>query len=162
MNLSEDRPQSFPLRRSPIWPDVLFPLWPFPAQPRAPLSRHAGQFLKSSFRAGGRFRPKVFGSSEQLNSCHALTAALLSPAQHKGPQSLLIGVYTFQRSIAEPVGGSTPKFSGELTIKGLVKPLNLPFSLSCPAQGSPLPSFRFVVISPFCRAGWRLDPKVFT
>ena len=67
----------------------------------------------------------------------------------------------FQRSIAEPVGGSTPKFSGELTIKGLVKPLNLPFSLSCPAQGSPLPSFRFVVISPFLQSRLEARPQSF-
>ena len=67
----------------------------------------------------------------------------LSPAEHKGPQSLHIGLYD-KDLIAEPIGGSAPKFSGELTIKGLVKALRLPFSLSCPAQGSPIPSYRFV------------------
>ena len=46
--------------------------------------------------------------------------------------------------ITEPVGGSTPKFSGESTSFTLKKASTQPFSLSCPAQGSPVPSYRLV------------------
>ena len=45
--------------------------------------------------------------------------------------------------IIEPVGGSTPKFSGKLTSSSLKEAANRPFSLSCPAQGSPVPSYRY-------------------
>ena len=44
---------------------------------------------------------------------------------------------------AEPIGGSAPKFSLETKFSGLDRKLSDPFSLSCPAQGSPVPSYRF-------------------
>ena len=43
--------------------------------------------------------------------------------------------------LAEPVGGSTPKFSGKLKSSTVEESFAQPFSLSCPAQGSPVPSF---------------------
>ena len=47
--------------------------------------------------------------------------------------------------LSEPVGGSSPKFSGESISSTVRKAANNPFSLSCPAQGSPVPSYRSVV-----------------
>ena len=47
-------------------------------------------------------------------------------------------------NFAEPVGGSIPKFSGKLKSSTVEESFARPFSLSCPAQGSPVPSFRSV------------------
>ena len=47
-------------------------------------------------------------------------------------------------NLAEPVGGSIPKFSGKLKSSTVEESFARPFSLSCPAQGSPVPSFRSV------------------
>ena len=47
-------------------------------------------------------------------------------------------------SFLEPIGGSAPKFSAESTISNLVRKVTTDLTLSCPAQGSPIPSFRFV------------------
>ena len=46
--------------------------------------------------------------------------------------------------LAEPIGGSAPKFSGESTISNLLRERSESLSLTCPAQGSPTPSFRLV------------------
>ena len=51
-------------------------------------------------------------------------------------------------TLAEPVGGSTPKFSGKLKSSTVEESFAQPFSLSCPAQGSPVPSFRSVLLQP--------------
>ena len=48
-------------------------------------------------------------------------------------------------TLSEPVGGSTPKFSGKLKSSTVEESFAQPFSLSCPAQGSPVPSFRSVL-----------------
>ena len=50
-----------------------------------------------------------------------------------------------QFRLSEPVGGSLPKFSGEFDGFTMKKAATEPFSLSCPAQGSPVPSYRLVV-----------------
>ena len=44
----------------------------------------------------------------------------------------------------EPIGGAVPKFAHESKGSILLKELNQAISLSCPAQGFPVPSFRFV------------------
>ena len=44
--------------------------------------------------------------------------------------------------LSEPVGSSAPKFSGSDYLSGTKKHDGSPFSLSCPAQGFPAPSFR--------------------
>ena len=43
----------------------------------------------------------------------------------------------------EPIGGSTPKFSMVTEAFVFTKPASEPLSLTCPAQGSPVPSYRF-------------------
>ena len=42
----------------------------------------------------------------------------------------------------EPVGGTAPRFSSTRKSESYQKPSGLALSLSCPAQASPLPSFR--------------------
>ena len=44
----------------------------------------------------------------------------------------------------EPIGGTKPKFSQESESSTFTKQSGLQLSLLCPAQGAPLPSFRFV------------------
>ena len=44
----------------------------------------------------------------------------------------------------EPVGGSAPKFSGVAHLTGLIGSKDQSVTLTCPAQGSPIPSFRSV------------------
>ena len=46
--------------------------------------------------------------------------------------------------ISEPVGGSAPKFSEKSSGFVLTEKSDHPFSLACPAQGSPTPAFRSV------------------
>ena len=56
--------------------------------------------------------------------------------------SLRIGELT-KLALAEPVGGSPPKFTMKSSVSALKTLSGNPFELSCPAQGSPIPSFRF-------------------
>ena len=60
---------------------------------------------------------------------------------HSSIQVCQGGLKTF---IPEPVGGSSPKFSLLSKSFELEMPYSHPFSLSCPAQGSPVPSYRSV------------------
>ena len=69
----------------------------------------------------------------------------------------------------EPIGGSAPIFSLGLKSSTVEKPSSLPFSLSCPAQGFPVPSFRLdncydinwysdtlmLAKGAHCRTGWK-------
>lgn len=45
-------------------------------------------------------------------------------------------------NILEPIGGSAPKFSLETKITSLVRGTGKELALSCPAQGSPIPTYR--------------------
>ena len=47
----------------------------------------------------------------------------------------------------EPIGGSIPKFSGITHLTGLLGKSSQPLTITCPAQGSPVPSFRCVVLN---------------
>ena len=64
-------------------------------------------------------------------------------------------------NFAEPVGGSIPKFSGKLKSSIVEEYFARPFNLSCPAQGSPVPSFRSVSNHTISRASWGLVAKIF-
>ena len=44
----------------------------------------------------------------------------------------------------EPIGGSAPKFSAESSISDLVRGQASSLAMACPAQASPVPSFRSV------------------
>lgn len=46
---------------------------------------------------------------------------------------------------SEPVGGSAPKFPSETDLSRLTHKEGNPLRLTCPAQASPLPSFRCVL-----------------
>ena len=59
----------------------------------------------------------------------------------------------------EPVGGSAPKSPALISTLTPSMASALPFSLSCPAQGAPVPSYR--PVKPFClRASRWLVPQV--
>ena len=45
-------------------------------------------------------------------------------------------------SLSEPVGGSAPKFSTDSKGSIFVRPVKEPIVQLCPAQGSPVPTFR--------------------
>ena len=63
----------------------------------------------------------------------------------------------------EPIGGSAPKFSS-VAIEQILGTGSEPISLTCPAQGSPSPAFRYLLMrrkSFLCRANWWLGTKVF-
>ena len=51
-----------------------------------------------------------------------------------------------QLCITEPVGGSAPKFSEKSSGFVLTEKSLHPFSLACPAQGSPTPAFRSALL----------------
>ena len=48
--------------------------------------------------------------------------------------------------LLEPVGSSRPKFSEDISLKGLIREEVKTVTLVCPAQSYPLPSFRCVEI----------------
>ena len=63
----------------------------------------------------------------------------------------------------EPIGGSKPKFSINSDSQSFTHAKSESLSLSCPAQGSPIPTFRLVLIFIVCemfRAHWRIKTKV--
>ena len=72
--------------------------------------------------------------------------------------------------ILEPIGLSKPKFSTILDSSAFKKKLGLGIALTCPAQGVPIPSFRYckinnlVLTSTFsflCRACWVSKAQIF-
>ena len=70
---------------------------------------------------------------------------LICPAQGSPVPSHRL-VHLSRSPFAEPVGGSSPKFSTDLTTSGVKRSSKVPFSLSCPAQGSPVPAYRLNLI----------------
>ena len=63
----------------------------------------------------------------------------------------------------EPIGGSSPKFSAESSISNLIRDQARSLAMSCPAQASPVPSFRSVSLSmrhSLFRTHWELAAKV--
>ena len=80
------------------------------------------------------------------------------------PSSFKLLVFLSNSSFLEPIGGSAPKFSAESTISNLVRKVTTDLTLSCPAQGSPIPSFRFVTSNLLWikfRTNWKFIAKVF-
>ena len=76
-----------------------------------------------------------------LNKASSLPLDLVCPAQGSPvPSHRLVNLSRF--SLAEPVGGSAPKFSTDLTTSGVKRSSDAAFSMSCPAQGSPVPAYR--------------------
>ena len=110
-------------------------------------------------RARWRINPKIsFGDNCQPGqTCLFLFGSLLPspgcprPRLQASPKNLSL----------EPVGGSAPKFSALASSSTVAMPSKLPFSLSCPAQGSPVPAYRFVVCQEYhCRACWRVSSQI--
>ena len=67
------------------------------------------------------------------------------------------------KTFLEPIGGSAPKFSAESTISNLIRHRLSSLALSCPAQGSPVPSFRSVYVwltLTIARTHWKLSAQV--
>ena len=96
------------------------------------------------FRAGRWISPKVLGTLKQLNFDHALPSTILSLVQHKGLLSLPTG-QSYSDSLLEPVGGSAPKFPAESSISNLARVPASSLSLTCLAQGAPVPAYRRVI-----------------
>ena len=64
--------------------------------------------------------------------------------QHLG-NSMTLNLKWIPPLYVEPIGGTKPKFSQESESSTFTKQSGLQLSLLCPAQGAPLPSFRFVL-----------------
>ena len=64
--------------------------------------------------------------------------------RHKARPSHRIGELSTKLALTEPVGGSSPKFTLKSSVSALKTLSGNPFEFSCPAQGSPIPSFRSV------------------
>ena len=75
-----------------------------------------------------------------------LEMLLVYHAQHRVHQFLHSGWFLTNnsKSFLEPIGGAGPKFAHESKGSILLKKFGQTISLSCPAQGFPVPSFRFV------------------
>ena len=65
----------------------------------------------------------------------------------------------------EPIGSAKPKFSSILKSSSIEMTAESPLALTCPAQGSPLPAFRYfnynlVFLHFVCRTHWQCQAKV--
>ena len=63
------------------------------------------------------------------------------PAQGSPVPAFRLVLPTFL--ITEPVGGSAPKFSSDAKTSGIDRAAMHSLSLACPAQGSPVPAYRY-------------------
>ena len=114
---------------------------------RGPLSHHIGQLMQGFLlEPVGGSAPKFSGELKggTMEKASFQPTSLSCPAQGS-PVPSYRSVNVVKLFSAEPVGGSAPKFSGELKISTPEKASDEPLSLSCPAQGSPVPSFRSVL-----------------
>ena len=91
-----------------------------------------------------KFAQKTNGLIDVQKSGNAIS--LSCPAQGSPIPSfrLVSHKYTILKSFLEPIGGAGPKFAHESKGSILLKEFGQTISLSCPAQGFPVPSFRFV------------------
>ena len=68
--------------------------------------------------------------------------SLNCPAQGSPVPTFRFVPFKFILFEIEPIGGSAPKFSGVSDLSRLIGKASHPQTLSCPAQGSPIPTFR--------------------
>ena len=96
----------------------------------------------------GGSKPKFSIVTDLMRYSHGKdeSISLSCPAQGSPiPTFRLVARVIFNNSnLSEPVGGSAPKFSGNSHLSGLIGKKNHFQTLSCPAQGSPVPTFRLV------------------
>lgn len=59
-------------------------------------------------------------------------------------KSALVQVALFTFDFLEPIGSTKPKFSEDVNSKSINRVEGSAVTLVCPAQGSPMPAFRFV------------------
>ena len=111
----------------------------------------------------GGSSPKFSGDQtiRVLSKASSMPLDLICPAQGS-PVPAHRFVHPSRSSLAEPVGGSAPKFSTDLTTSGVKRSSNAPFSLSCPAQGSPVPAYRLYLILVFSEPVGGSSPKFST
>ena len=87
-------------------------------------------------------RPSFHLRRQALDSQPDCKAHSVYLVRHKDRPSPHIGEQLTKLALAEPVGGSSPKFTMKSSVSALKTLSGNPFELSCPAQGSPIPSFR--------------------
>ena len=84
--------------------------------------------------------------TSDMSRSSARTLSLSCPAQ--GSPSPSFRFISCQKYfLSEPVGGSPPKFTLETKTLTMERVSEDPLSLSCPAQGSPVPAYRLVPLS---------------
>ena len=111
---------------------------------RVVLLLHGSSLLNcSQFRASWRISPQVscrgIHHLPHGQACHNFTGSCLSSPG--GPSPSLQASF-IKTTFLEPVGGSAPKFPALTSTLTPSMPSALPFSLSCPAQGAPVPAYR--------------------
>ena len=89
-------------------------------------------FLSSLQLQLSRFLPTT------ISQWHWHAQLSLVPAQHSGETFH----HFFNIPALEPIGGSTPKFSSDAT-ENILSDSDRPLSMACPAQASPLPTYRW-------------------
>ena len=130
--------------------------FPSPVRPKGPQFLRTGQFNYFALEPVGGSAPKF----SALSTLTILPSTILSLVQHKGLLSLPTG-QSYSDSLLEPVGGSAPKFPAESSISNLARVSASSLSLTCPAQGAPVPAYRRVIThKPLPRTCRRIDPKV--
>ena len=119
-----------------LWKEnfLIHSLWSVP--PKGLLCQATGFLPDHNDRAGGSFMPKVWGSI--LKGFPSFLIDLSVSAQGSSIPKTKQSKYGY---ISEPVGGSAPKFSEKSSGFVLAEKSANPFSLACPAQGSPTPGF---------------------
>lgn len=89
--------------------------------------------------------PKFSGSSilSSFLAKESLPQTLSCPAQGSPVPAFRCAI-SIHSPLKEPVGGSAPKLNGVSVRVYLLGKVSQPQTLTCPAQGAPVPAFRFV------------------
>jgi hypothetical protein len=128
-----------------------------PARHKDFQSHHFGKWLltvASTFfllEPIGGAKPKFSQETEifQFTKSSRTSLALLCPAQgHPLPSFRLVrpGIFISPQFFKAPIGGTKPKFSQESESLTFTKSSGTKLALLCPAQASPVPSHRLVIV----------------
>ena len=93
-----------------------------------------------------------FYSLEQCTALRTITKSHIASSGRShfsiqaifAPNDLLLNGFLYFICV-EPIGSAKPKFSEDISLKGLIRMESKAVTLVCPAQSFPLPSYRLVL-----------------
>ena len=102
---------------------------------------------QNSDKADDNERKRVTPAPGRSRALRRSSTAACTYSAQRPYQPVFVYIVTMKICFVEPIGGSKPKFSINTdTIIGSSHAQSKSLSLSCPAQGSPIPTFRLVLL----------------